>query len=123
MQEIYRVATAVMDDYKMYKVMRIKNPKLPIQNENIISITPFIKDKSVADEIVETLNAATNRKEKKNTIFKLTVTYSMNLPGSIADSPEEIIQMFKNKEFILTDEQIDDVSAILIQKGADDEDI
>lgn len=50
-------------------------------------------------------------------MYKLRVTHEIELPDDIAESPAEIVEMFNNKEFVLHDEDIAEVSAIRIEKG------
>lgn len=53
-------------------------------------------------------------------MYKLRVTHEIELPDDIAESPAEIVEMFNNKEFILHDEDIAEVSAIRIEKEIQD---
>ena len=45
-------------------------------------------------------------------MYRLKVTYELKLPDDIAESPAELIEMFNNKEFILNEEDIAEVSAV-----------
>lgn len=45
-------------------------------------------------------------------MYILKVTYELKLPDDIAESPAELIEMFNNKEFILNEEDIAEVSAV-----------
>lgn len=45
-------------------------------------------------------------------MYILKVTYELKLPDDIAESPVELIEMFNNKEFILNEEDIAEVSAV-----------
>ena len=49
-------------------------------------------------------------------MYKLRVTHEIEIPDDIAGSPAEIVEMFNNKEFILREEDIAEVSAIKIEK-------
>ena len=53
-------------------------------------------------------------------MYKLKVTHEIELPDDIAESPAEIVDMFNNKEFVLNDEDIEEVSAIRIEKEIQD---
>ncbi|MBF1153477.1 MAG: hypothetical protein HXL86_04960 [[Eubacterium] sulci] len=53
-------------------------------------------------------------------MYKLRVTHEIELPDDIAGSPAEIVEMFNNKEFVLHDEDIAEVSAIRIEKEIQD---
>lgn len=45
-------------------------------------------------------------------MYRLKVTYELKLPDDIAESSAELIEMFNNKEFILNEEDIAEVSAV-----------
>ena len=45
-------------------------------------------------------------------MYRLTVTYELKLPDEIAESPAELIEMYKNKEFVLHEEDISVISAV-----------
>lgn len=53
-------------------------------------------------------------------MYKLRVTHEIELPDDIAGSSAEIVEMFNNKEFVLHDEDIAEVSAIRIEKEIQD---
>lgn len=50
-------------------------------------------------------------------MYKLKVTFQLDLPDDMATSPAEIVEMFKNNEFILTKNDIVDISAVKAEKG------
>nr|WP_315456234.1 hypothetical protein [uncultured Prevotella sp.] len=53
-------------------------------------------------------------------MYRLKVTFQIELPDEIATSPAELIEMFHNNEFVLTKEDIVDVSAVKIEKERSD---
>ena len=53
-------------------------------------------------------------------MYRLKVTFHIELPNSMAKSPAEVIEMFHNNEFVLTKEDIVDVSAVKIEKETSD---
>lgn len=53
-------------------------------------------------------------------MYRLKVTFQIELPNSMSTSPAEVIEMFHNNEFVLTKEDIVDVSAVKIEKERSD---
>ena len=53
-------------------------------------------------------------------MYRLKVTFQIELPDEIAISPADIIEMFHNREFVLTREDIVDVSAVKVEKERSD---
>lgn len=53
-------------------------------------------------------------------MYRLKVTFQIELHDEIATSPADIIEMFHNHEFVLTREDIVDVSAVKIEKETSD---